>query len=466
MTLSVDEAKLLDSLYRQWTIQRGKDEANEKWMDGLQQIAQLGVSIPPEMEPFAFPMNWCRIWVETLEQRMDVRMLIRSGATLEDEELRLDWDANNLDSESHLTHRDFLAFGRCVASVSWPSRELGQTRPVIRIESPKAIAVQVDPLTRMPKAALRVYTDETGLQKYLTLYLPNETIHLTEQTGRWQEARRDVHNLGRVPIIVRYLDQPTGEWRGRSAIEDIKPWVAMAARVVLNLQVAMETISTPQKIAYGLAASDFVDPDTNEPLDEWETYLVAIWAISKSKKDGAEIDQLPAGQLDGFIKTMELITKQVAAATGLPLRMLGHSTVNPASEGGIKADEARLVKKVERLNSDVGVFWSWALGIAERIRTGQWGEGSPIKIEWRNPATPTQAEMADSISKRTGGTPTLSVRGALNEMGYSDARIQQELQWLDEEASGYFTPLDQKLERSAGIPEQTESQPQTEQVSQ
>ena len=41
----------------------------------------------------------------------------------------------------------------------------------------------------------------------------------------------------------------------------------------------------------------------------------------------------------------------------------------------------------------------------------------------------------------------LSVRGALNQMGYSQARIDKELQWLEEEAAGMYTPVDVKLER-------------------
>ncbi|MFC3850083.1 phage portal protein [Corynebacterium hansenii] len=445
--LTKDETRLLHELHLEWMKQRREDEENERYFDAQQRVRQLGISIPPEMEAFAFPMSWCRTWVETIESRMEPRLLLRSGSTTEDKDLRIDWDANNLDSESQLAHRDLLVLGRAVVSVGWPDREHGQTRPVIRVESPRDFAVKVDPLTRRMVAALRVYTNEdTGLMEHLTLYLPDETIYISRQKGKWADDERRRHNLGRVPIVVAYTRRRSGRWKGTTMMADVKHWTDMASRIVLNLQVAMEALSTPQKIAYGLTRQDFVDPDTGEPLDEWDTYLGAIWAISASKKDGASIEQLPAGSLDGFINAMELCTKQVSGATGLPLRMLGHSTVNPASEGGIKADETRMTRTAERMDTVAGSMWGWVLGIAERMRLGNWPEGSPIKLEWRNPGTPTLSEMADSVSKRTGGVPVLSARGAMHEMGYSQARIDQEMRWLDEESRGVFS-TDDKLER-------------------
>nr|WP_245621955.1 hypothetical protein [Corynebacterium lactis] len=123
--LSPDEQKLLESLHRKCMQQRGRDYANEQLYAGLQKVAQLGIAIPPEVEPFAFPMNWPRMYVEVLEQRMDVRLLLRSGSVEEDAELRTDWEANSLELEQHLAHTDLLVYGRCVASVSWPDRDSG-----------------------------------------------------------------------------------------------------------------------------------------------------------------------------------------------------------------------------------------------------------------------------------------------------------------------------------------------------
>ncbi|MHC9829305.1 hypothetical protein ACQXZP_11775 [Corynebacterium diphtheriae] len=50
------------------------------------------------------------------------------------------------------------------------------------------------------------------------------------------------------------------------------------------------------------------------------------------------------------------------------------------------------------------------------------------------------------MQKLTGGRPTLSVRGAMNEMGWPQARIDREIEWLSQEEAG---TLLQKLERDA-----------------
>ncbi|WP_259484371.1 hypothetical protein [Corynebacterium silvaticum] len=126
--------------------------------------------------------------------------------------------------------------------------------------------------------------------------------------------------------------------------------------------------------------------------------------------------------------------------------MMGQNTANPAAEGAIRADESRLVKQVERINSVAGAGWAWALGIAERIRTREWSADGKIQILWRNPGTPTEAQQAGAMQKLTGGRPTLSVRGAMNEMGWPQARIDREIEWLSQEEAG---TLLQKLERDA-----------------
>ena len=128
--------------------------------------------------------------------------------------------------------------------------------------------------------------------------------------------------------------------------------------------------------------------------------------------------------------------------------MMGQRSANPPAEGAIRADEARLVKQVERLNSVAGMAWSWALGIAERIRTHRWSADGQIQVQWHDPATPTVAQRADAIQKLSGGVPVLSIRGAMIELGFTQQRIDQELQWMQQEMSGmYTTPMDRKLER-------------------
>lgn len=87
--------------------------------------------------------------------------------------------------------------------------------------------------------------------------------------------------------------------------------------------------------------------------------------------------------------------------------------------------------------------------MAECIRRHSWESDGKISILWHDPGTPTEAQRADALSKKTGGKPVLSVRGALLELGFTQARIDKELQWLAQEHEGYFDVTDTKLERGS-----------------
>ena len=323
MELTPEERRLAEKLFNKIQRQRREDRKNEHYYQGLQEIGNLGIAVPPDVQPFAFPLNWCRTYIDVLEERQDVRMLLRSGALEEDAELRADWEANDLDSLSHLVHRDLLIYGRAFISVA--ARD-GGGRPRIMPESPKDIAALVDARTREMTAALRIYRDDTGIAEYMTLYLPDSTVLIDRRAGKWEATRRIKHRLGRVPLVMILNRQRTGEWAGETQLADLRPLVDMAGRVMLQLQLAMETVATPQKVALGVTQKDFVDADGNQIEDPWETYLGAIWAISS--KD-AKIEQLSGAQLTGFHDTIKMLAEQAATVTGLPVRMMGQNTVNP-----------------------------------------------------------------------------------------------------------------------------------------
>lgn len=429
MTESLDTAQETFSRLRQAVVnQHGRDKLNEQYLEGTQAIEQLGLAIPPEFMPFGFPLNWCRTYVNILLERMDVRMILRRGEDVEDSELRADWEANNMNLQCQDALRDLLVYGRMVLTVS---ADPDGKRPRIRVENPKNFAVLTDFITGETQAALRVYRHDETNEEAATLYLPNETIFYESLHGQKVPTERIVHNLGRVPVVQASIRDWTGHNRGKSVMEDLKRLVNMAARVMLNLQVAMETVATPQKIATGVTQEDFLNEDGTKKT-VWESYIGAILALSS--KD-AKVQQLPASDMKGFLDTIEMLTQQAASVSGLPMRMLGQASVNPPAEGAIRAEEARLIKQAERISQVAGYAFGWTLGIAERIRTHTWDDSGGINIVWHDPATPTVAQRADALAKLRGAG-VLSRRGLMTELGWAPQRIEQEMRWLDEEEGG------------------------------
>ncbi|MES8850834.1 hypothetical protein U6Q94_12205, partial [Cutibacterium acnes] len=151
-----------------------------------------------------------------------------------------------------------------------------------------------------------------------------------------------------------------------------------------------------------------------------------------SNKD-AKFGSWDAAQLSNFTDAVNAMLRWCGGMLGLPTRYLGQDTVNPASEGAIRADEARLIRNVERMNVYDGDSWAWVMGLRERLRTGEWLPGNEIRALWHDPATPTYSQRADALTKMAGGVPILSREGVWDELGWDEGRKQRERAYFREQ---------------------------------
>jgi len=407
------------------------DERLGKYYEGSQVLEHIGLAVPPELRKFETVINWSRVAVDSVEQRLRVKDFILPGENVSSGVLREHWDANNLDSESALLHKDTLIYGRGFVCIG--SNAEDAMHPLITVESPREMTAVVDPRTRRISSALRVYggTKEDPTPKYATLYEADSTVWLEKQSGAWVETSRDDHRLGRVPIVMFLNRRRTGDWLGVSEMKDVMPLVDSAARAITNLQIALETHAVPQKWVLGMSKGDFVDADGN-PIPAWQSYYSAIWA---NQKETAKVGQFSASDLKNFHDTINHYGQMVSSVTGLPTRYLGQTSVNPAAEGAIRADESRLVLNAEGKASNWGDGWAWVQGIAERFRTGTWPMANQIKTEWFDAGTPTFAQKADALTKLyANGTGVIARESVQDEMGWSQAKKDRDKEYRREDS--------------------------------
>lgn len=438
MALLPETSATFDSLVKLAATFTAADDLNSAYYEGSQRLEHIGLAVPPELRRFETVVNWNRVAVDSIEQRLKVKSFILPDETEAATVLREHWDANNLDSESALLHKDTLIYGRGFVCVGTNPDDA--EHPLITVESPRELTVSVDPRTRRVSSALRLYggSVESPNPTLATLYLPNETIWFEKDKSGWVETDRDPHNLGRVPIVMFLNRRRTGLWTGVSEMKDVIPLVDSAARALTSLQLALETVAAPKRAVLGASKGDFVD-SAGKPLPVWEAYLGALWATGN--KD-AKVVQLDGADLSNFHNTIDHYAKLVASVTGLPTRYLGQTSVNPAAEGAIRADESRLVLNVEGKASNFGDGWAWVQGIAERFRTGSWLAANRIKTEFFDAGTPTFAQKSDALTKLHGGGPILSREGTWDELGWSEARKDKERAYFEAEA---HDPLLEKL---------------------
>lgn len=418
--LNVDEVRVADRLARFHSAKWGSDEVYLKYHDGRKTLSQIGISIPPELDVLEVVVNWPRVAVEAIVERSDVKTLRRGGQLQADADLLAIFDANNLAAQIPMFNRDKLTYGRAFMSVG--ANEHDPDMPLVMVESPREITVDVDRRTRSIKSALRIVRDDENQVVHATLYLPESTVWLDLVNGKWAVADRDDHGLGRVPIVMALNRQRTGDWDGRSEMADVIPIADAAARTLTDMQFAVEAAAVPRKFALGVSPKDFVDSSGN-PMAEWEAYIGSVWALANKE---AKVGQLPGADLSGFISVVEHYGKLAASVTGYPASYFGYTTGNPEAEGAIRASEARLVKSVERSNGESGKALAWAMDLAERFQRGEWPSGNKTQVEWHDPGTPTFAQRADALQKLAGGVPIISREGAWDEMGWTEARMERE----------------------------------------
>ena len=442
MALSSEQAALVTKLNAQLDALSRDDERLGKYYEGSQVLEHIGLAVPPELRKFETVINWSRVAVDSVEQRLRVKDFILPGEDISSTVLREHWDANNLDSESALLHKDTLIYGRGFVCVG--SNAEDKEHPLITVESPREMTAVVDPRSRRISSALRVYgaTKEDPQPKFATLYEPNSTVWLEKVSGGWSEYDRDDHNLGRVPIVMFLNRRRTGDWLGVSEMKDVIPLVDSAARAITNLQIALETHAVPQKWVLGMSKGDFVDADGN-PIPAWQSYYSAIWA---NQRQDAKVGQFSASDLKNFHDTINHYGQMVSSVTGLPTRYLGQTSVNPAAEGAIRADESRLVLNAEGKASNWGDGWGWVQGIAERFRSGTWPMANQIKTEWFDAGTPTFAQKADALTKLyANGTGVIARESVQDEMGWSQAKKDRDRAYREAESQDpYLARLDAK----------------------
>lgn len=432
MALSPTEIQTIDRLHQQWSSTWTRDELMLRYYQGRQRVEHLGLAIPAEMRRFLVIANWCRTVVDTTDNRQQVRALILPGEEQADPRLREIWDANNLSAHVSMFNVDRQVYGRAFMSVG--SNEDDPSLPLVRVESPREMVAEVDVRREVMTAAARFYGEDskTGITpSNVTLYLPDVTVWVARSNdGRWVEESRDQHRLGVVPIVMHLNRRQSGGWVGESQMMDVIPFADSAARSLTNMQFAQEAHGAPRMWMTAVSKGDFVRED-GSMVPKLEAYFNAVTTLSS--KD-AKVGQLTAADLKNFETAMDTYGKQAAIVTGFPARYFGITSVNPPAEGAIVADEISLVRSVEAQNVQLGMTIGWVGALMYRFATGEWVTGNRVRTEWHNPATPTLAQREDALMKRRS-QGVLSRRGYMVELGWSEARIEQELQWLADEAT-------------------------------
>ena len=413
------------------------------YYEGEQELSYMAPELQAELQETVrqVVINWPRLVVDSVEERLDVEGFRFPGEPAADDELWRIWQANDMDTQSQQGHLDALIMGRAYVVIG--SRKDDDTTPLITVESPLDMYAEFDPQTREVRAAVKRWCEETeeGKVEHATLLLPNATSWWVKEQGVWVEddgLDRDDHELGEVMVEV-LANRPRLKCpNGVSELMDVIPLSDAACKVATDMMVSAEYHATPRRVAFGFGEEDFVDANGRK-VSAFSRIIGRMWATEKNRKtgqggDGADVMQFPEASLSNFHETIKQLATLVASMSGMPPHFMGHATDNPASADGIRSAETRLVKRSERKQRGSGGTWERVQRKVIRIRSGVWDPAArSLETIWRDASTPTVAQKADAAVKlfQAGIVPKRQTR---EDMGYTQAQIER-MEEQDEQAA-------------------------------
>jgi hypothetical protein len=408
------------------------------YYEGTQPLSYMAPELQAELQETVrqVVINWPRLVVDSIEERLDVEGFRFPKEPDSDDELWRIWQANDMDEQSQQGHLDALVMGRAYVVIG--TREDDDKTPLVTVESALDMFAEFDPRTRVVRAAVKRWSEEgeDGKVAHAALYLPDSTSWWVQEKGQWiedPEHERDDHEIGEVMVEVLANRPRLKCSNGVSELTDVIPLSDAACKVATDMMVSAEYHATPRRVAFGFGEDDFVDADGRR-VSAFSRIIGRMWATEKSKQDGADVIQFPEATLSNFHETIKQLASLVASLAGMPPHFLGHATDNPASADGIRSAETRLVKRSERRQRGNGGTWERVNRKVMRLRDGDWNpDARSLETIWRDASTPTVAQVADAAVKKYVAK-IVPLRQTREDLGYTQAQIGR-MEEQDEQAA-------------------------------
>ena len=407
------------------TYYRGKQSAHHFMAPEVR--ASLGNRLPPLV------LNWPRLVVQALEERLDIGGFRLARDEPADTELWRIWQANGLDEVSQQAHLDALVYG-CAFVVVWASAD--PRTPRITVESSRQMAVDRDPMTGQITGALKRWTE--GGYGHAVVYGPDEiTRWRTESqvvegsdtfdlpTGGYTRVATIPNPLGQTPVCALVNRPRLLVPNGETELTDIIPITDAAGKVMTDLLVTSEGLAAPRRWVTGmdLGGSEAEADRTGVVVEKrWTGAPVSkLWVAASPD---TTFGSFPEATLEGYVAAVDTLTQQAAAISGLPPAYFGIHGSEVASADAIRSSEATLVSKARRRQRAFGGAWEDAMRLAVLVRDGVQRPGmESLETLWRDPETRTVAQAADAAVKKL--SVGVSREQVLEDLGYSPVQIER-----------------------------------------
>jgi hypothetical protein len=373
---------------------------------------------------------------------------------------------NQLDAQSDVAHTEAVKLGKAYLLVD-PHDITPNGNPTISVEHPANSVVACQAGNRLRRnAGLKEWTDHSGYV-FANVFMPEGTYFfqtnkavndaspqldaygryyamygnlfpldyvgppaafLGERASWIPRAAQDAngndighflpHDLGVVPLIPME-NNPTLKNGGRSDIASIIPIQDAINKLVLDMIIASEYASFPQRWATGIQVP--IDEETGQPVAD-QKFLAAVSRLWTSEDPETKFGQFNAADLGNYVKAIEMLIQHVAALTRTPPHyLLGQAGSFPSGDS-LAATETGLVAKCKRKMTNFSPAWEEAIRLGFKAK-GDKRASMACETVWADPEQRIRAARIDGAVKMTTiGVPQPAI---WEETGASPATIRR-----------------------------------------
>ncbi|MCF0087156.1 MULTISPECIES: phage portal protein [unclassified Streptomyces] len=399
-----------------------------------------------------FSDNWCKTVPDTVRERLAVVSFQLEDGTTDQQAMRA-WRRTRADVEVGLALLDALVVARSHALVWNPNGETD----ISFIPSGQGIVDYVPGTRGQRRAGLRLWSD--GSDEFATLFVkplngrPATAYRRQRKVngGQWVERTTGLRRSEQTDLGIPIGEVPMVEIANRarlhgdpeSEIASVAPLQDGVNTLWAHLFTGADFAALPQRVVLGMdkPVKDIVDPETGDIIGEED---VPLGQYSKARllwlsKEGAQIAQYTAADLDSYLKVIETCVRHIAAQTRTPPQYLLGEMANIAADA-LEAAESGLVAKAMDKQLHFGadlreVMRLEALAAGDRARAESLAMG---KVVWRDAQFRSVAQYADALTKyKAIGVPDEALWRMIP--GVEPEQVEEWVRLRDEQAAAAAT---------------------------
>lgn len=248
-----------------------------------------------------------------------------------------------------------------------------------------------------------------------------------ETEGAWSTP----HEVGEVPVFAFQPNYCLSDGAGVSDLEDAMPLIDLINKSFLDMAVASEFTSAPQRWATGVEIP--LDPKTGEPKSLYKAGGDTVWTAAN---EGASFGQFGAGSLQSFKSSLETLVEHLSVVSRTPMYYLMAMANWPSGEM-LRSIEAALRQRVQDHQDAFTLVWQDIMAASLRLEGIEVTDDDLAELtpEWLPANAPfaTREHLEElKVHVEVLGIPE---EMAWRKAGYSQKEIAEMLRMREEQAA-------------------------------